>query len=58
MHTVKPYGTAIHEAIASGDQTRMRQAVQAAEDYLRDAEEVRAALAELRQHLQKSEHKS
>lgn len=45
---IPPYGVAIHEAIASGDRARMEQVANEAEEWLRQAEQVRAALAELR----------
>jgi hypothetical protein len=51
MHSVPPYGVAIQEAIASGDRTRMQQVRQDAEKFLKQAEEVREALAKLDQHL-------
>jgi hypothetical protein len=51
MVPVPPYGVAIQEAIASGDNARMQQAAQQAEEWLKHAEEVRAALAQLRQHI-------
>lgn len=44
---VPPYGVAIHEAIASGDVARMKQVATDAEEYLRDAEEVRQVLPKL-----------
>jgi hypothetical protein len=58
MHDAKPYGTAIHEAIASRDVNRMREVARQAEEYLRDADEVRAALGELHKHLHKAGHGS
>jgi hypothetical protein len=51
MHPIPPYGVAIQEAIASGDNARMQQAAQDAEKWLKQADEVRAALAQLREHM-------
>lgn len=51
MAPIPPYGVAIHEAIASGDQSRMQQAAQDAEEWLKHVDEVRTALAELREHI-------
>lgn len=48
MHPIPPYGTAIQEAIRSGDRTRMQEVAQQAEKHLK---EVREALDQLRQHL-------
>jgi len=41
---IPPYGVAIHEAIATGDVSRMKQAAQDAENHIA---EVRAALDKL-----------
>jgi hypothetical protein len=43
-----PYGVAIRAAIASGDSGQMTAVAQQAEDWLKQADDVRAALAELR----------
>jgi len=51
MHPIPPYGVAIQEAIRSGDHGRMHQAAREAEEYLKNADEVRTALAELRRHI-------
>lgn len=48
MHPIPPYGTAIHEAIASGDVARMERVERETEEWLRRAEAVRQALEELR----------
>ena len=42
------YGSAIRHAVQSGDTDRMKEVAQQAEDWLRNADEVRAALDELR----------
>jgi hypothetical protein len=42
------YGVAIHAAIASGDAGQMKAVAQQAEDWLKQADEVRDALAELK----------
>jgi hypothetical protein len=47
MTPVPPYGVAIHEAIRSGDVERMRQVAQQSEEWLKQADQVRAALASL-----------
>lgn len=44
---VPPYGVAIHEAIRTGDVERMRQVAQQSEQWLKQADEVRAALGQL-----------
>lgn len=44
---IPPYGVAIQEAINSGDQSRMEQVARDAEEYLKNAEDVRAALPDL-----------
>jgi len=48
MHPVPPYGTAIQEAIRSGDRARMQEVAQQAEKHLK---EVREALDKLHQEL-------
>ena len=44
---IPPYGVAIQDAISSGDQARMQQVARDSEEYLKNAEDVRAALPEL-----------
>lgn len=39
-----PYGTAIHQAIVSGDLGRMKQVAAEAEDFVRQSGDVHAAL--------------
>jgi Domain of unknown function (DUF1843) len=51
MNPIPPYGVAIQEAIASGDNQRMQQVAQQAEEWLKQAEEVRTGLEQLRRHL-------
>jgi hypothetical protein len=41
------YGVPIHDAIASGDVGKMKEMAQQAEAYLKQSDEVRAALADL-----------
>jgi hypothetical protein len=41
------YGVPIHDAIASGDVGKMKEMAQQAEAYLKQADEVRSALADL-----------
>lgn len=51
MHPIPPYGVAIQEAMASGDTARMQQVARDAEEWLKNADEVREGLAKLREHL-------
>lgn len=52
---VPPYGTAIQEAVASGDVQRMKDVAKAAEQYLQDYGDVSAALAALKVEIAKQE---
>jgi hypothetical protein len=54
MHPIPPYGVAIQEAIQSGDVSRMQQVAKDAEEYLRHADEVRAALGQLHEHIKRT----
>jgi Domain of unknown function (DUF1843) len=54
---VPPYGVAIHEAIRAGDVARMRQVAQQSEEWLKQADEVRAALGRLHQEIARAEHR-
>lgn len=54
---VPPYGTAIQEAIASGDVERMKATARAAEEYLREHGNVPAALEALRVQIARHEAK-
>lgn len=56
--SVPPYGVAIHQALASGDLQRMRQAVQQAEAYLHEHGDVRVALEALKLEIAKLEGKA
>jgi Domain of unknown function (DUF1843) len=58
MHPIPPYGVAIQEAIASGDTARMRQVARESEEWLRQAEEVRGALEQLRGEIARAENGS
>ena len=53
MNPIPPYGVAIQEAMASGDNARMQQVAQQAEEWLKHADEVREGLAKLRAHINK-----
>lgn len=55
---IAPYGTAIQEAVASGDLQRMKDVAQATEAYLRDYGNVPAALEALRAEIAKQEAKN
>jgi hypothetical protein len=55
--SIRPYGVAIQQAIATGDVVRMRQAEKAAEIYLTEHGNVAAALAALKTEIAKLEGK-
>ena len=52
------YGVTIHEAVCSGDLARMRAVAQQAEEHLRQAGNVSAALEALKLEIAKAERKS
>jgi hypothetical protein len=52
---VPPYGTAIQEAVASGDLTEMKQLARQAERFLMQYGDVRAALEVLKIEIRKLE---
>jgi len=52
---VPPYGVAIHQALASGDLQRMKQAAQQAETYLQEHGDMRVALEALKLEIAKLE---
>lgn len=52
---VPPYGTAIHEAIGSGDLDKMKAVARQAEEYLAEYGDVSAALETLRFQIAKQE---
>ena len=54
MHPIPPYVVAIQEAIQSGDMSRMQKVAKEAEEYLRHADEVRAALGQLHDHIKRT----
>lgn len=54
---VPPYGVVIQRAIASGDLAEMKRAAQEAEEHLRQTDDVRSALANLKIEIAKREHK-
>jgi hypothetical protein len=47
-HAVPPYGTAIHQAIGSGDLDRMRKLAESAEKWVSEHGDVSAALEVLK----------
>ena len=55
---VRPYGVAIHQAIAGGDLQQMRHVADAATRYLDEHGNVAAALAALKAEIEKLEGKS
>lgn len=57
MTDVKPYGTAIHQAMASGDLAKMKEVAASAETYLKDYGNVAAALEILKSEIAKAEAK-
>ena len=57
MHPLPPYGTAIHQAIASGDLQKMKAMVVEAEKYLKEHGDVAAALAIMKAEIAKLEKK-
>ena len=54
---VPPYGTAIQEAIATGDVAKMKQVATVAEHHLAQVGDVRSALEHLKIEIAKLEHK-
>jgi len=50
-----PYGTAIHQAIATGELSKMKQAAKEAEKYLSETGNLSAALAILKAEIAKAE---
>ena len=50
---IKPYGVVIQEAIKSGDATRMKAVLSETKDYLKHADEVGAALKQLKSAIKK-----
>jgi len=55
---IPPYGTAIHEAVASGDLEKMKAVAQQAEAYMREWGNVPAALESLKIEISKLEKKA
>jgi hypothetical protein len=55
---VPPYGTAIQEAVASGDLAEMKQLARQAEQFLAQYGDVRAALEVLKIEIHKLERKA
>ncbi|HEY0557544.1 MAG TPA: DUF1843 domain-containing protein [Thermoanaerobaculia bacterium] len=56
--SIPPYGTAILEAVASGDLAKMKAAAQQAEDFVREWGNVPAALESLKIEISKLEKKA
>lgn len=55
MTPVPPYGTAIHEAVASGDLGKMKETARQAEAFLQEHGNVSAALEALKIEIAKLE---
>lgn len=55
---VPPYGSAIHQAIASGDLAQMKAIEKHAEEYLKEWGDVRSALELLKSEIAKRDRKS
>ncbi len=55
--SVPPYGVVIQEAVASGDLTKMKEAAQQAEEYLREWGNVPASLEALKLEISRLEKK-
>jgi len=58
MTHAMPYGTAIQQAVASGDLQKMRAAAEAAEEHLRQHGDVAGSLAALKIEIAKAEAKA
>lgn len=54
-HPLPPYGTAIQQAIAKGDLSNMKQVAKEAEEYLKEAGNLPAALTILKAEIAKKE---
>ena len=54
---VPPYGVSIHAAIRTGDVAQMRAVAQHSEAWLKQADEVRAALATLHAEIARAEQR-
>jgi uncharacterized protein DUF1843 len=57
-NVIPPYGVAIHQAISAGDLRAMREVQARAEEYLRNADEVKPALESLRAEIARLESSS
>lgn len=57
MSDVRPYGVAIHQAIASGDLAQMKTVAAAAENHLKEYGNISAALEGLKAEIAKLEAK-
>ena len=56
--SVPPYGTAIHQALATGDLAKMKAAAKSAETYIAQHGDVSSALEVLKAEIAKLEHKT
>ncbi len=54
---IPPYGTAIHQAVASGNLAKMKETAASAEKYLAEHGDVRSALEVLKAEIAKVEAK-
>ncbi|MGD0300695.1 MAG: DUF1843 domain-containing protein [Bryobacteraceae bacterium] len=57
QHPILLYAPTIHDAITSGDLSRMKQVAQEAEQYLQQSGDLPAALQALKIEIAKAEHK-
>jgi Domain of unknown function (DUF1843) len=57
VHPIPPYGTAIQDAIAQGDISKMKKIAQEAEAFIKQHGDLRSALAALHVEIAKAEHK-
>jgi hypothetical protein len=55
---IPPYGTAIHQALATGDLAKMKETAKSAEGFLTEHGDIRSALEVLKAEIAKLEHKS
>jgi hypothetical protein len=58
QNPIPPYGVAIHQAIASGDLTRMKSLLAETEEHLRQVGDVRVALAQLKLEIERASQRS
>jgi hypothetical protein len=54
-HPVPPYGQAIHEAIATGDVSRMRETLRRAQEWIAEHDDLRMAVEVLKAEIARKE---